>query len=350
MLDDVGGPVRGSFSARPLVHREPPTYPAGWPLGERIRSWRSSVSCAVDGSGHLRLRPGDYVIRAHHPGGTLVEQRIVSVPASGEEVFLAHFQVGRTGRLLDGEGNPLVNWGIEARGERGRPHKTITAADGEFEFSGPGGHRLRVLGVHPCGLKVELFDSELGSWPVDGILTVELHRVRISVLDLRAGALVPFHLSVGARGTNTPVDETLGSPVFKGDGKQAITLRLPAGVWVFAPSHLRPSSAVQSLGGEYMAQVQLHSITNDQEITFIATHYAQPQFVGSWGNPEEQMTLSWTAVTQGRQLAGTISHPATPFSSSLIPLGEVDLEITRGNSLWSGSRRVVVMPDGRVVN
>jgi hypothetical protein len=348
MIDGRGAPVEGVFLARPIEGRELPGYPDAWPRGDRASSWKSRVECAADGTGVLHLPPGDFNIQARSPDYVLAGERVVPVPSFDEEVFVIGSQPGRVGRLTDGEGRPLANWGIQTRGERGRSQKGITGPEGDFAFAGPSGDRLRVSGIHPLGLRVELFDSRLGDWPADDTLTVELHSVRVSIVDLRTGSPVSYELSVRDRSVREPIDAAIGFPVLEGDTARTVTLQLPAGEWNFIPSDLRPGPAVESPGGKYEARMRHYTIDGDRDIVFVATHYTEPRFTGPLGASGEESVLQWVAAVEDRLVEGKIVHPPTPLFASSIPIGDVELEVIRGAGSWAGRKKFSVAPDGRI--
>ncbi|MEE8467963.1 MAG: hypothetical protein V3T22_05880, partial [Planctomycetota bacterium] len=252
------------------------------------------------------------------------------------------------GRLFDGQGRPLAHWGIEAHGARGARQKTVTGPAGRFTLEGPSGNQLTVSGVHPCGLRVKLFDAEFERWPADGHLSVDLHRVRVSVLDLRSGTPVPCRLSVRDRGVRDPVDPILGFFAPASDPSHGVTLQLPTGEWNFRPRELQPGPAVPNPGGEYVARSQRHTISGDRDLVLFATHYAEARFSSAWPALTGKLSLRWVASAEGRELEGTLSYPPTPFSSSPLPVGEVRLEIVRGPPLWSGGRTIEVGHQGAI--
>jgi hypothetical protein len=350
MVDGAGGPVEGSFRARAVGRWPSVSYPDAWPRGERVRGWRSRAECAADGTAVLWLPPGRFEIRALGTDSAVGEQRVLSVPTGGEELFLVARQRARSGRLVDGEGRPLGNWGIEASGYRGAAHRTITGPEGRFDFPGPSGDQLRVLAVHPCGLTVELFDGREQDWPRDGTFTVELHRVRVSVVDLRSGSSVAFRLRVRSGWSGRePIDPLLGFFAPSSDRNQAVTMRLPAGETYFVPSSLRPGPEVVPRGGDYRVFGNTREeIRGDRELVLLATHGAEAWFADSWPVDTGGVNLQWTVSVEGRRLNGLLHYPPLPFGSGLIPIGEVELKAPIARPFWPVPRTVEISPEGRI--
>jgi hypothetical protein len=339
MVDGAGGPVSGSFRLRAVEAQPPVDYPTGWHPGDRAGRWSAQAACNREGLASVLVPSGEYRVRALGPDSALVEEVFLSAPTDEERVFVVKAYGDRLGILVDGEGAPLANWGVEASGHRGAPTRVVTQSDGQFLVPTSSSDIFQVNVIHPCGLRVPVFDGPVETWPEDGRMVVELHNVSVRVLDLRTGTAVAHRLRARNRREPVAIDESLGPFEPESDAGGTSRLRLPFGEWRVLPRILRPSNPKDDPG--YTVWPRRHTVDGDLQLTLIATDYAQVTFADSWPSTSESVRLRWVASAGGRELEGVLSYPAHPFASNPVPLGELQLEVLEGPELWLGTRVVV---------